>query len=124
MRSSHMYQVSLVGGLAAFASSFVAGVLGALIVRYIGTLAFFALFYAPAIGPTVGRMIIRASGGKRGIKLALIASAGFIIGAIGSSAGLALVKGGSVAMALMLLWNPFLWIMTAIAVGSLWVFLK
>ncbi len=127
MRSSHMYQVSLVGGVAAFAVAMVAGVLGAVILSFLGGFVFFALLYAPAIGPALGQIIIRASGGKRGTKVAVIASAGFIVGALGLSLCLAvplLLTGHPAAHAFHLLFQPFLWIMTAIAVASLWVFLK
>lgn len=75
-----MYQITLLGGLAAFGISLVAGVLGALILGRLGSFSLFALFYAPAIGPALGKLIIRASGGKSGTKLAFIGAAGFAVG--------------------------------------------
>lgn len=122
-----MYQITPLGGLAAFGLSLVAGVLGAIILSVVGGLSLLALFYAPAIGPTLGQLIIRASGGKRGTKLAFIGSAGFVVGALGLSLGKAvpfLLRGGPPALAFAALVHPFLWIMVAIAVVSLWVFLK
>lgn len=122
-----MYQISLLGGLAAFGLSLLAGVVGAFILSVIGSMALFILLYAPAIGPTLGKSIVRASGGKRGTKLAVIASAGFVLGALGWSAAQAvplLIGGAPMSIALAVLWEPFLWIMTVIAVASLWVFLK
>lgn len=127
MRSSHIYQVGVLGALASFVVAAVAGVLGALIVGAVGILSFWALLYAPAIGPALGQLIVRASGGKRGTKLALIASAGFTAGALGESLFPALpmlAKGVPASIALMGLANPFLWIMLAIALGSLWMYLK
>lgn len=122
-----MYQVSLLGGLAAFGLSMIAGVVGAVILSVIGGFSLFALFYAPAIGPALGKLIIRASGGKSGTKVALIASAGFVVGALGSSLVRVMpliMHGIPAALAFAAFGNPLLWIMTAVAVGSLWVFLK
>ena len=124
MKSSHIYRISLVGGLAAFGLSLVAGVVGAVILNAIGGLSILALFYAPAIGPALGKLIIRASGGKSGTKLALIASTGFVVGALGSSLAPVVTRGVPLALAFSSLSNPFLWIMVAIAVVSLWAFLK
>ena len=122
-----MYQISLVGGLAAFGLALVAGVLGAIILGVVGTFSLFALFYAPAIGPALGKLIIRASGGKSGTKLAIIAASGFAVGALGSSLGTAvhlLLRGAPVGLAFAVMFHPFLWIMVVIAVVSLWAFLK
>jgi len=134
LRSSHMYQVSALGALKAFAVALVAGVLGAIIVSVFGTFAFLALFYAPAIGPTLGRFIVRASGGKRGTKVALVASAGFTIGALGAAVVpmLALLAPTAHRPALPFaavvtmgaFMNPLLWIMIVAAIVSLWLFLK
>ena len=122
-----MYQLSVAGALAAFGISLLAGVLGAVILRAIGGLSLLILFYAPAIGPTLGQLIVRASGGKRGTKLALVASVGFAFGALGLSLAAALpllARGVPLALALGVLFQPFLWIMVALAIASLWVFLK
>ncbi len=122
-----MYQLSLVGALAAFGLSLVAGVVGAVILGAIGGLSLLILFYAPAIGPTLGKLIVKASGGKRGTKLAIVASAGFVVGALGHSLltlQSRMAHGMPLAEALPDVFQPFLWIMVAIAIGSLWVFLK
>ncbi len=122
-----MYQISLVGGLAAFGLSLVAGVLGAFLLRAFGSFSFFALLYAPAIGPSLGKLIIRASGGKSGTKLALIGASGFAVGALGSSLARAipfLLSGAPAGIAFAAMFQPFLWIMVAIAIVSLWAFLK
>jgi len=127
MKSSHMYQISLVGGLAAFGLAMVAGVLGAIILSVVGGFSIFALLYAPAIGPALGKLIIRASGGKSGTKLAIIGASGFVVGALGSSLATALpllMRGTPAGLAFGLMFHPFLWIMVAIAVVSLWAFLK
>lgn len=129
-----MYQVSPAGALGAFGVAFVAGVVGSLIVSMVGMLSLFALLYAPAIGPALGKFIIRASGGKSGTKVAAIAAGGFLVGALGASVASllplltahgrrpALPLAEVLMMGVML--HPFLWIMVAIAVVSLWVFLK
>lgn len=129
-----MYQVSAIGALAAFGVAFGAGVVGALLAGLIGSLSLFALLYAPAIGPTLGQFIVRASGGKRGTKVALIASAGFLVGALGASFAplLSRLSPGFNRPALSLpavlllgvTLHPFVWIMVVIALVSLWVFLK
>ncbi len=129
-----MYQVSALGSLAAFGVALVAGVVGAIIAGLIGGLSLFALLYAPAIGPTLGKFIVRASGGKRGTKVALIASAGFLAGALGAAIGpmLSLLAPGvnrpalplASVLSLAVVSHPFVWLMVAIAVASLWVFLK
>lgn len=129
-----MYQISAPGALAAFGVALVAGVIGAIIAGLFGGISFFALLYAPAIGPTLGKFIVRASGGKRGTKVALIASAGFLVGALSASIGpvLHLLSPSvdrpalplSSVLSLALVSHPFVWIMVAVAVASLWVFLK
>lgn len=134
MRSSHMYQISAVGALGAFGVALVAGVVGSIILNVLAGFSFFALLYAPAIGPFLGKFIIRASGGKSGTKVAFIASAGFVVGALGASIvsflplltaspGHPALSLGSV-LGMALVFHPFLWIMVAIAVVSLWMFLK
>ncbi len=129
-----MYQISALGALGAFGVAFVAGVIGSLIVGMVGMFSFFALLYAPSIGPFLGKFIIRASGGKSGTKVAAIASAGFLVGALSASVAqfLPLLNASPQRPALPLasvltmavVFHPFLWIMVAIAVVSLWVFLK
>lgn len=127
LKSSHIYKISLLGGLAAFGLAFVAGIVGAVVLNVVAGFSLFALLYAPAIGPALGKLIIRASGGKSGTKLAFIASAGFVVGALGWSLASAIplllhsVPGVNAFDAMN---NPFLWIMVAIAVASLWAFLK
>jgi len=134
LRSSHIYQVSALGALAAFGVAFGAGVVGSILLSVVGSFSFIALLYAPAIGPTLGRFIVRASGGKRGAKVAVVAAAGFLVGALLTAAipMLPLLSATphrpapplASVLAMGLLFHPFLWIMVGVALVSLWVFLK
>jgi len=134
LRSSHMYQVSALGALAAFGVAFGAGVVGSILLSVLGGFSFLALLYAPAIGPTLGRFIVRASGGKRGTKVAVVAAAGFLVGALVTAVVpmLTLLSGRpnhpalplTSVLAMGILFHPFLWIMVGVALVSLWVFLK
>ena len=111
-RGSHLYQVSPLAAVLCFGAALLAGVLGAFIVDRAGMFALFALFYAPAIGPLLGKMLTRISGGKRGTKIAVIGIAGLLVGVVGA----ALFVGALI--------DPILWIMAAIAVAGVWNWLK
>ncbi|MBW3636421.1 MAG: hypothetical protein KY445_08145 [Armatimonadetes bacterium] len=81
-RGSHLYQIAPRQAALAFGASVVLGALGAALTQAVGVFWFWVLLYAPAIGPLWGRAMVKISGGKRGSKLALIVSAGIIVGAL------------------------------------------
>jgi hypothetical protein len=66
----------------AFGVGGVAGGIGAALSGVLGILWLFALLYAPAIGPVLGRFITKVTGGKRGIKVALATMLGVGSGAL------------------------------------------
>jgi hypothetical protein len=75
-----MYQVSPLQFLAAFAVAFVCSVLAGFLVQLIGI--FFLLFYAPVVGTAIGKAVVAVVRGKRGTPLAVVASAGVVLGAL------------------------------------------
>jgi hypothetical protein len=77
-----MYQTPPRTLLVACGVGAVAGGIGAVLVSVLGFLWFFALLYAPVIGPVLGRYITRMTGGKRGIKVALATMFGVCAGAL------------------------------------------
>lgn len=111
-RGSHIYQVGAPQLAMAFGAAFVMGALGAVLVDLLGTLALFALFYAPALGPLLGKFVTRITKGKRGTLLAATTGAGIAVGALGLG-----VWSGAI-------FSPFLWLMIAIAVVGVWLFLR
>ena len=60
----------------AFGVAALLGALGAILVNVLGTLALLALFYAPALGPILGKLVTRLTKGKRGPLLAAATGAG------------------------------------------------
>jgi hypothetical protein len=79
-RSSHMYQVSPLQFIAAFAVAFVSSVLAGFLVQILGI--FLLLFYAPVVGTFIGKAVVAVVRGKRGVPLAVVASAGVVLGAL------------------------------------------
>ena len=79
-RSSHMYQVTPLQFLLAFAVAFACSVAGGFLAQFIGLI--FLIFYAPVVGTFVGKAVVRVVKGKRGMPLALVASAGVVLGAL------------------------------------------
>lgn len=75
-----MYQVSPLQFLAAFLVAFVCSVVSGFLVEVIGL--FFLLFYAPVVGTFIGKAVVAVVRGKRGMPLALTASAGVVLGAL------------------------------------------
>lgn len=75
-RGTHLYQVSALQLLMTFALSAVLGVVGAIAINFI----FLLLFFAPALGGGLGKVITRITGGKRGPVIASAASAGIAVG--------------------------------------------
>ncbi len=81
-RDAHMYQVAPKHLGLAFGASFLVGAGGALLTSVAGAFWLWILLYAPAIGPVLGRLITKITGGKRGPKIALVVSLGLICGAL------------------------------------------
>ncbi len=82
-RDAHMYQVGPKHLGLAFSAAVGVGVLGAFLTSIAGAFWLWILLYAPAVGPLLGRLITRITGGKRGPKVALVVSLGLICGALG-----------------------------------------
>ena len=111
-RSSHMYQVGPPQFALAFGAGAVMGALGAVLINLLGMFWLFALFYAPALGPVLGGVVTRITRGKRGPVLAGVTGAGLAVGALGLG-----VFTGAIL-------NPILWLMVAIAIVGVWLFLR
>ena len=113
-RDSHMYQVAPVHYLMSFGAALVMGAIGAVLLDALGIFWLWILLYAPALGPVLGRAVVKITRGKRGPKVATVVSLGLVVGA----AGAALLTGG-IAIA-----NPILWLFVAIAIAGVWAWLK
>ena len=111
-RGSHIYQVGAPQLALAFGAALVTGALGAILVDVLGTWALFALFYAPALGPFLGKFVTRVTKGKRGPLVAAATGAGIAVGAIGLGAFTGAI------------FSPFLWLMVVIAIVGVWLFLR
>jgi uncharacterized membrane protein len=111
-RSSHIFQLSPLQVLVALVVSIGLGALGAYIVDWIPFFGLFALFYAPAVGTLAGKAIVRATGGKRGTKLAVVSVAGLLVGVL------------LAALAVSTIANPFLWLFGALAAGGAWYWIR
>ena len=111
-RGSHIYKVSAPQLAMSFGAGVVMGAIGAVLIRVLGTLALFALFYAPALGPILGKFVTRITKGKRGPLLAAATGAGIAVGALGLGAFTGAI------------FSPFLWIMIVIAIVGVWLFLR
>jgi len=77
-RGSHMYQVAPWQFAAAFGVAVVAGLIGGFLTQAILLLVFFA----PVVGPFLGKVITTVTRGKRGTHLAIVTSAGLVVGAL------------------------------------------
>ena len=111
-KGSHIYQVGPAQFALAFGAAVVMGAVGAFGVGMLGGWALFALFYAPALGPIVGKFVTRITKGKRGPLLAAATGVGIAVGALGLGA----ITGA--------IFSPFLWLMIVIAVIGVWLFLR
>ena len=111
-RDSHMYQVGATQFIMAFGAAAILGALGAILINLLGTLALFALFYAPALGAILGKLVTRITKGKRGPRLAAATGAGIAVGALGLGAFTGAI------------FSPFLWIMIVVAIVGVWLFLR
>ena len=111
-RSSHIYQIAPAQFALAFGAAMGAGILGAILVRFLGGLWLFALLYAPALGPLLGRLVARITRGKRGYVLASVTVAGLATGAVG------------MAFALGVWASLVFWLMLAIAGVGAWMWIK
>lgn len=79
-RGSHMYQVGAGHLLLTFALSAVLGLVGAVLIQATGI--YLLIFFAPAIGGGLGKIITRVTKGKRGPVIAGASSAGIAIGTL------------------------------------------
>ncbi|RYG69357.1 hypothetical protein EON80_09945, partial [bacterium] len=84
-RTAHMYQVEPKHLAMAFGASAVAGAIGPVVFQLAGAFWIWALLYAPALGPVLGRLVTKLTQGKRGAKVASAVTAGLVTGGIGSS---------------------------------------
>lgn len=132
-KGTHLYQVAPAQYALAAAVAVVLGSLSGLIVSFIGL---FALFYAPVAGRIMAQAIGRVTGNKRGVALAVIASAGLVLGAMIPQLGVlralwmaARAPGGVglTELAPLLFSNassPFVWIYLVLAIPSVWWWIK
>lgn len=111
-----MYQVAPVQFLLAFGIAFGCSILGALLA---GFAWLFVLLYAPVAGTLIGKAVVRAVKGKRGIPLAVVTSLGVAAGALLPVS--TLLWGGSAAAHFL---SPFVWIYIAFAVSGVWYWIK
>ncbi len=80
-RGSHLYQVKAPQLLAAFALSALLGIVGTFLIHSTGILLL--LFFAPALGGGLGKIITQITRGKRGPVIAGAASLGIAVGSLG-----------------------------------------
>lgn len=78
-KGTHMYQVQPRHYAAAAIVALLLGTLSGFVAQFIG---FFALFYAPVAGTFIGKTVSAVAQHKRGTPLAVIATAGLVIGTI------------------------------------------
>lgn len=125
-RGSHMYQIAPLQYATAIATAIVLGFVLAAVAAFAGL---FALFYAPVAGTMMGKAVAFATKNKRGTALAVIASAGLIVGALpfglGGLLSLLTLASSPAATPLMFLSGPVLMLIyLALAVPSAWWWLK
>lgn len=112
-RSSHIYQISPAQLLIALGVSMALGVAGALFIAKLPFVAILTVLYSPGLGALAGKLVVRATGGKRGTKVAVASVLGFALGAL----GLTLALGASLA-------NPWLWIFIALSGVGTWYWIR
>jgi hypothetical protein len=78
-RDSHVYQVSLPQYVMTFLAAIVLSAIGASLIAVVG---FLILFYAPVAGTMLGKAVVFVTRGKRGVPLAVVASAGAVLGVL------------------------------------------
>jgi hypothetical protein len=118
-RDSHVYQVKPLQFLLAFGVAFGCSVLGGLLSNVIGLI--FLIFYAPVVGTFVGKSIVRVVKGKRGIPLAVVASAGVVLGALAPFA-FSLARAPLESQSLSALGGVAVYI--ALAISGVWYWLR
>lgn len=111
-KGSHIYKVGVAQLALAFGAATVMGAGGAILVDVLAGWALFALFYAPALGPILGKFVTRITKGKRGPLVAIASGAGIAVGALGLGAFTGAI------------FSPFLWLMVVIAIIGVWLFLR
>lgn len=115
-RSSHIFQLSLVQVLVALGTSLALGALGAFLIDSLPFIGLFTIFYASAVGTLAGKVIVRATGGKRGIKLAVVAVAGLVLGALLLTLG---EGGGLLGLA-----DVWLWLFIGLSAAGAWYWIR
>lgn len=141
-RTSHMYQVKPGQYLLSFVAAMLISAVGAAILPVLGGLVFWALIYAPVLGPMMGKVITLITRGKRGPKLATVVSLGIVCGSVLAFGISIMVRWSLMAQAAgatpgaqvptsalaYLLADPYqlayLFIYTAVAIGGVWWWLK
>jgi hypothetical protein len=103
-----MYQVSPRQLVMAFGVAFALSALAALLASFI---PFFVMLYALVAGTFIGKAIVRVTGGKRGVFLAIVSSLGIAGGAL-------LPLGGGSFLSI------YLWAYIALAISGVWYWLK
>ena len=111
-RGSHMYRVGPSQFALAFGAALILGAVGSFLVDALGGFSLYALFFLPALGPILSKIIARITRGKRGPVLAIVTGAGVAAGAV----GLGLFTGA--------IFDPILWIMIVLALGGVWAFIR
>lgn len=112
-RTSHIYQISALQILIALGVSLGLGVVGALFVAKLPFIAILTVLYSPALGAVAGKAVVRATGGKRGTRLAAVSVAGFALGAL----ALTLALGASML-------SPWLWIFIGLSAAGAWYWIR
>lgn len=135
-RTSHVYKVGPLQLLLASTVGLFIGAFGAFVVAGGLFVAFWLVLYGYAIGPALGRIIIKVTGGKRGPVLAVAVCGGLVAGAIGVRAGAeisAYHQAKNMAtlvpeMAVPYMPDPLSWglvaLFLAVSVSSTWWYLK
>lgn len=135
-RASHIYKISPAQFLISFLAAVGLGIVGLAATRVLAGFWFALFFVGPAIGPVLGRVVTKITGGKRGPILATVVSCGIAIGALGSSVGSTLMfltrmpkvpAAVSLPTQMILLSafeDPFLWLFLVLSIVGIWWWLK
>ncbi|WP_123580563.1 B-box zinc finger protein [Abditibacterium utsteinense] len=125
-RDAHIYQVAPRHLALAFGASTLVGALGIFLTSIAGAFWLWVLLYAPAIGPLLGRLITKITGGKRGPKVAFVVSCGLVCGALLSALGSEFFRAAEseTPFVFLVLANFPLWVFLVIAIGGVWWWLK
>jgi hypothetical protein len=81
-RTSHIYQVGPREMALAFLAAVIMGVVGAMLLNVAGGFSYWLVIYAPVVGPALGKLVTKITGGKRGTKIAATVCSGIFIGGV------------------------------------------